>query len=135
MGQRSKAGLAELKVRIEKIDAKRLKEDANQDSDAVYKVSVSLSEKERAAGLMALNFVLDLTTQPEIAKITVSGTAYIEAQREEIFSMLKSEDPKMPPPILAKTYERLYGTIYLLSDALKVPHPLPSLLKSPQAQK
>lgn len=123
--------MVEFRVNIERLEARRLTEQAAQDSDAVFKVSVSLSEKERRAGMLALNFLLDLSTQPEVVKVVVSGVAYVEAQKEEMASMLKSDDPRLPPPILAKTYERVYGTLYLICDALRVPHPLPSLLRSP----
>jgi hypothetical protein len=123
--------LAEIKIRVERVEASRLSEEVTNDSEAVYKVNVSLAERERTSGTLALDFTLELTAQPEVARLRLVGVAEIEAQRDELRSMLKSEDPKAPPPILAKIYERLYGTLYLLCDVLRVPHPLPSLLRAP----
>jgi hypothetical protein len=124
--------LAEIRLKIDKIEATKLSQVTTMDSEAVYKVNVSLAERERTAGRLVLNFTLEVGGQPDVAKIVISGFAEIEAQREEIQAMLKSEDSRLPPPILAKIYERLYGTLYLLCDTLRVPHPLPTLLRVQQ---
>jgi hypothetical protein len=44
-------------------------------------------------------------------------------------------DDKTPPVVLTTIYERIYGLLYLVAGSLKVPHPLPTLLKPSGAEK
>ncbi|MBI3858697.1 MAG: hypothetical protein HY296_00440 [Thaumarchaeota archaeon] len=90
---------------------------------------MSLSETARTPGDVTLEFVLEMTSQPNVARIVISGSAVMEGTKQEIQQMLVSEDPKRAPPVLNKIYERVYGTVYLLCDAMMVPHPLPNLLR------
>ena len=118
----------DLQVRIEKIAADKLVAEDVGDKDVMYKVNVTMTEKEKNPGWTGIAFTLDLTSEPAVARLQVSGTAAISGTKEEILPLLSS-GKQSPPPVLAEIYERAYGTIYLLCSALQVPHPLPTLMR------
>lgn len=99
------------------------------DRDVLYKVNVTMTETEKNPGWTGISFTLDLTSEPSVARLQVTGTAVVGGTREEVMPFLAASG-QSPPPILAKIYERVYGTIYVLCDALLVPHPLPTLMRA-----
>ena len=101
----------------------------NENSLSNYSLNVSLSEKDRTADALVLSFSLELTSQPQAARFKISGTASLKGTREEIRDEITAPDEKKPPPILVTIYERVYSTLYVLAGSLKVPHPMPNLLK------
>jgi hypothetical protein len=117
----------DLRVRVERIMAEKLVTDDVGDKDVLYRVNVTMTETEKNPGWAGIAFTLDLTSEPSVARIQVSGTASIGGTREEVLPVLSSST-QSPPLVLAKVYERVYGTIYILCDALQVPHPLPTLM-------
>lgn len=119
----------DLRVRIEKIAADKLTNDDVGDKNVLYRVNVEMKESEQNPGWTGISFVLNLTSEPSVARIQVSGTASIGGTKEEVRGLLSSSN-QLPPPVLAKVYERVYGTIYVLCDALQVPHPLPTLMRA-----
>jgi hypothetical protein len=119
----------EVVVLPERIDATRLSEKVNENSPSNYNLNVSLSEKSRSAEALVLNFQLELTTPQQTAKITVSGTATLKGSKEEIQAGISAPDENKPPHVLQVIYDRTYGAIYLLATSLRVPQPLPNLLK------
>jgi hypothetical protein len=60
----------------------------------------------------------------------VTGTATVSGSKDEIQGVTKTPDDNNPPVILLTIYERVYGLLYLVSTSLKVPHPMPTLLKT-----
>jgi hypothetical protein len=116
-------------VLVESLDGTRLSEKASENAKSNYSLNVSLSEKERFSETLVLNFALELTSQPQAARFKVAGTATLKGTKDEIKDGITAPDESRPPPVLVTIYERVYGTIYLLAGALKVPHPLPNLLK------
>ena len=121
--------MLEIVVLPERIDATRLSEKVSENSPSNYNLNVSLSEKSRSAEALVLNFQLELTTPQQTAKITVSGTASLKGTKEEIQAGISAPDENKPPLVLQVIYDRVYGAIYLLATSLKVPQPLPNLLK------
>ncbi len=119
----------DLRVRIDKLVVDKLVSDDVVDKDVVYKVAVTLTETEKNPGWTGLSYSLDLTSEPSVARIQISGTAAIGGTKEEVLPFLTS-GTKAPPAVLAEIYERQYGTIYLLCDAIHVPHPLPTLMRA-----
>jgi len=116
-------------VLLDTVDAVRLSDKMNENSQSNYSLNVSLSEKDRTAEALVLSFSLELTSQPQAAKFKVSGTATLKGTKEEIKEEITAPDEKKPPPILVTVYERVYSTLYVLAGSLKVPHPMPNLLK------
>lgn len=121
--------MLEVVVLPERFDATRLSDKVSENSPSNYNLNVSLSEKSRSAEALVLNFQLELATPQQTAKITVSGTATLKGTKEEIQSGITAPDENKPPHVLQVIYDRVYGAIYLLSTNLKVPQPLPNLLK------
>ncbi len=121
--------MLEVSVLLEGVDAERLSEKASENANSNYSLNVSLSEKDRSSEALVLAFILELTSQPQTARFKVAGNATLKGTRDDIKEAITAPDENRPPPILLIIYERVYSTLYLLSSALKVPHPLPNLLK------
>lgn len=121
--------MLEVSVLVEGVDAVRLNEKASENANSNYSLNVSLSERDRSSEALVLGFTLELTSQPQAAKFKVSGSASLKGTRDEIKEGITAPDENKPPPILVTIYERIYSTLYVLSGALKVPHPMPNLLK------
>ena len=116
-------------VLVERVDAVRLSDKANENSNPNYSLNVSMSERDRSPDALVLSFTLELTNQPQLARLAVSGIATLTGTKDEIAGALRAEDEKNPPAVLTGIYERTYGLFYLVAESLKVPKPLPSLLK------
>ena len=121
--------MLEVTVLIEDVDAARLSEKATENAASNYSLNVSLAERERSTDHIVLSYSMELTSQPQTARFKVSGSATLKGTREEIKGGITAPDTNRPPPVLLIIYERIYSTIYLLAAALKVPHPMPNLLR------
>lgn len=119
-----------IEVLVERVEGARLSDKANENSPSSYGLNVSMSEKDRTSESLVLNFSLELTSQPQLARLVVTGTATISGSKDEIQGATKTPDDKNPPVILLTIYERVYGLLYLVSTSLKVPHPMPTLLRT-----
>jgi len=119
----------EVTVVIEDVDAARLSEKATENAASNYALNVSLAERERTTDHLVLSYSMELTSQPQTARFKVSGSATLKGTRDEIKGGITAPDSNRPPPVLLLIYERIYSTVYLLAGALKVPHPMPNLLK------
>jgi len=119
----------EIIVLIEDVDASRLSEKATENATSNYSLNVSLAERDRSTDHLVLSYSLELTSQPAMARFKVSGSATLKGTKEEIKGGIAAPDDNRPPPVLLEIYERIYSTVYLLAGALKVPHPMPNLLK------
>jgi len=119
----------EVSVLVENVDALRLSDKLNENSNSNYSLNVSLSEKDRGSESLVLSFMIELTSQPPSAKFRVTGNATLKGSRDEIKEGITAPDDARPPPVLVMIYERIYTTLYVLSSSLKVPHPMPNLLK------
>ncbi len=127
--------MLDIGVLVENVNAARLSDKASENSPSNYGLNVSLSERDRNPASLALAFTLELTNQPQLAKITVSGIATLTGSKEEIQGAISAPDEKNPPIVLVTIYERVYGLVYLVAGSLKVPHPLPTLLKGGSEKK
>lgn len=121
--------MLEVGVTVEKIECVRLSERATGDSKANYKLNVSLSEKHRRPDGLTIAFNLELTGFPEVAKITVAGSAKLTGSEADINEGIAAGVDKKPPKVVEAIYERLYGLIYSMAGSMKVPYPMPNLLK------
>ena len=121
--------MLEVAVQVERVDGSRLSDKANENAASNYNLNVSLSERDRTTEALVLNFSLELTSQPAMAKITISGYATLKGTKEEIQTGITASDENKPPAVLVTIYERIYGMVYLVASNLKVPHPMPNLLK------
>jgi len=127
--------MLQVSVLIERVDAARLSDKVSENSPSNYSLNVSMSERDRSPETLILKFTLELTNQPQLARIAISGIATLTGAKDEIQSGLASLDDNTPPLVLTTIYERIYGLLYLVAGSLKVPHPLPTLLRSSGAEK
>ena len=121
--------MLEISVALENVDAVRLSDKATENTNSNYSLNVSLAEKDRSTEALVLTFTLELTSQPQAARFKLTGNATLKGTRDEIKECITAPDESRPPPVLVTVYERLYSTLYVLAGALKVPHPMPNLLK------
>jgi len=119
----------EVAVTLDRVEGVRLSDKADVNAKSEYKLNVSMSEKQRAPEELTLGFTLELTCQPQIAKMTVSGTVVLTGPDEEVESDIAPGEEKTPPKVVETIYERVYGLVYVLAGSLKVPYPKPNLLK------
>jgi len=74
--------MPEVKIQVERVEGIRLSDNATEDTAANYTVNVSLSERKRESSLLSLNFELDLSGQPQISRLLVTGYVTIVGSRE-----------------------------------------------------
>jgi hypothetical protein len=121
--------MVEVAVLLEKVDGSRLSDKVTENSPSNYNLNVSLSEKTRSTDVLVLNFQLELSAPQNTAKMTVAGTATVKGTKDEIQASITAPDDSHPPQVLLTIYEKVYGLLYLVASGLKVPPPLPNLLK------
>lgn len=119
----------EITVLLESVDGVRLSEKATENMISNYSLNVSLSEKDRTSDALVLAFSLELSSQPQAARLKVAGAATLKGTKDEIKEGITAHDESKPPPVLVTIYERVYSTLYLVATALRVPSPMPNLLK------
>ena len=84
--------------------------------------------KERAKG----RFLIDVSYQPSVGRVTVEGRVIITGRREEIERMMKDIGAgKMPQPVVQAVYAAGFSEAVMLCRSIGVPPPLPPL---PQPQ-
>jgi hypothetical protein len=127
--------MLEVNVLVERVDAARLSDKASENLSSNYSVNVSMSERDRNPQALVLSFTLELTDQPQLARLVVSGVATLTGTKDEIQGALSALDDKSPPQVLTTIYERVYGLLYLVAGSLRVSHPLPTILKASGADK
>ncbi|MGP8057806.1 MAG: hypothetical protein ACLP9K_09435 [Nitrososphaerales archaeon] len=127
--------MLEVNVLVERVDAARLSDKASENLSSSYSVNVSMSERDRNPQALVLSFTLELTDQPQLARLVVSGVATLTGTKDEIQGALSALDDKSPPQVLTTIYERVYGLLYLVAGSLRVSHPLPTILKASGADK
>ena len=121
--------MLDISVLVESVEAARVSDKVSENSNSNYSLNVSLAERERSTEHLILSYSMELTSQPPTARFKVSGSATLKGTKDEIKEGITAPDPNRPPPVLVTIYERIYSTMYMLAGALKVPHPMPNLLK------
>ena len=122
--------MLEVGVLVERVEGARLSDRVNENSPSNYSLNVSMAERERNPESLVLSFTLELTNQPQLARLMISGISSLSGSKDEIQGALAAPDDKTPPAVLTTIYERTYSLFYLVANSLKVPHPLPTLLKT-----
>ena len=126
--------MLDVAVLVERVDATRLSEKVNENSPGNYSLNVSMAERDRSPAVLVLRFTLELTDQPQLARLAVTGIATLTGSKDEVQGALAAPDEKTPPTVLTIIYERIYSLLYLVAGSLKVPYPLPGLLKASAAE-
>ena len=121
--------MARVEVSIKSIDGNKMAEDVSSDSSVNFNVTANIVESERNPDRLTLKFTIELNSDPDVAKMAISGTAIITGDDKEIDSMLTPKPGETVPPVFMKIYQKVYAILYLISGSLKVPYPSPGLLK------
>jgi hypothetical protein len=121
--------MVELDVAIRSIEGTKLAEDVTSDSSVAFNANANLVEGDRNPGRVSLKFTIELSTNPEVAKVVISGTADLKGEDQEIEALLTPKEPDSVPPVFMKIYQKVYSIMYLLSGSLHIPYPSPGLLK------
>ncbi len=121
--------MARVEVSIKSIDGNKMAEDVTSDSSVNFNVTANIVESERNPDRLTLKFTIELNSDPDVAKMAISGTAVIIGDDKEIDSMLTPKPGETVPPVFMRIYQRVYAILYLISGSLKVPYPSPGLLK------
>jgi len=122
--------MAEVEVSLKSVEATKVAESANPDTQVVFNVNASISEASRKTGEVVLRFSLELSTQPEIARLMANGSATITGEDAEIDTLLTAKEEGSVPVVFMKIYQRVYAILYLVCGSLKIPYPSPGLLKT-----
>jgi len=125
----SREDLALVEVTIKSVEGTKLAEDVTSDSTIAFKATANLVESERNPEGLTLKFVIELNTDPDVAKMTVTGAARVVGDDKEIEALLGTNDGDSVPPVFMKIYQKVYAILYLVSGSLKIPYPSPGLLK------
>ncbi|MDG6980803.1 MAG: hypothetical protein JRN51_06765 [Nitrososphaerota archaeon] len=121
--------MAGIEVAIRSVEGSKLAEDVTADSSVSFNVAANLVESERNPEKLTLKFTIELNTEPDVAKMTIAGTAVLTGDDKEIDTLLTPKEGESVPPVFMKIYQRVYAVLYLVSGSLKIPYPSPGLLK------
>jgi hypothetical protein len=121
--------MVEVEVLVKNVEATRLTDQVRDEASVTFDVNASLTESEHETGQFTLKFSIQITAQPPVAKMDVSGTARITGDEKEIEALLTTADQNSPPPVFMNIYQKVYAILYLLSGSLKIPYPSPGLMK------
>ena len=125
-GRRELLGIEEAKKSVE---GTNLAEDVTSDSAVNFNVGANIVQSERNPDRLTLKFTIELSTDPDVAKMTVTGTAVLSGDDREIEAMLTPKEGESVPPVFMRIYQKVYAVLYLVSGSLKIPYPSPGLLK------
>lgn len=125
----SRQALAGIEVTIKSVEGNKLAEDVTSDSSVNFDVSANIVESERNPDKLTLKFTIELNTDPEVAKMTITGTAVLTGDDKEIDTLLTPKAGENVPPVFMMIYQKVYAVLYLVSGSLKIPYPSPGLLK------
>jgi hypothetical protein len=121
--------LADVEVVIKGVEGTKLAEDVTSDSSVAFNASANIVETERNPGKLVLKFTIELNTNPEVARMTISGTAVLTGEDKEIEALLTPREGESVPPVFMRIYQKVYAILYLVSGSLRIPYPSPGLLK------
>jgi hypothetical protein len=122
--------MVEVEVSLKSVEATKVAESANPDTKVVFNVNASISEGSRKTGEVVLRFSIELSTQPEIARLMANGSARITGLDTEIDTLLTAKEEGSVPAVFMMIYQRVYAILYLVCGSLKIPYPSPGLLKT-----
>ena len=121
--------MLEVEVTVEKIDCTGHADRVKEISKSNYTLNVSLAERKRRPEGLTLSFTLEIIGAMDVATLNISGAARLTGSESEIAESLAVGEGKTTPQVVETIYEKIYGLVYLLAGTMKVPHPLPNLVK------
>lgn len=120
-------------VRVTRVQAERYVEPEDPlPPNIQISVNMNLGRIEGVKDNAKGKFLMDVTYQPSVARITVEGRVIITARKDELDKLLKDVGAgKMPQPVVQAVYTAGFAEAVMLCRSIGVPPPLPPL---PQPQ-
>ncbi|MBI2185039.1 MAG: hypothetical protein HYU39_08795 [Thaumarchaeota archaeon] len=122
--------MAEVEVTVSKVECSKLSEKNEEDSEVAFNINASLVEVERNPTGLSLKFDIGVETQPSVGKLSLTGSAVVRGEGEEVQALIAVKDSSSVPAVFMRIYQKLYPVLYLMCGTLKIPHPAPGLLKA-----
>jgi len=121
--------LPRIDVQIKGVESNRSAEGVDESTEVTFNINSSIAEADRGPDSISLKFSIDMETQPQAARLFVSGTASVTGKENEIEELLMAKERDGTPTLFMRIYQRVYPTLYLLCGSLHVPYPGPGLLR------
>jgi len=93
-----------------------------------------LEEQKKYTNQVMLNFVLAISTKPNVVKYSVTGDVSLVGKPDDIKKKLEVNPKTKIPQLLFTIYQHVFNSIYMLAANLNTPYPPPDLLH-PMAEK
>ncbi len=124
-------------VRIMRVQAERYVEpDDLLPPNLQISVNMNLGRIEGSKDGARGKFLMDVSYQPSVARITVEGRIIITGKREEMERMLEDlRAGKVPQPVVQAVYAAGFAETVMLCRSIGVPPPLPPLPQPHQGGK
>ena len=117
----------EVRIEINRLEGTRM--GGLKDYSAVkFDIGVNMEEQERSGEQLIINFGMNITTNPSVAKFDVGGTATIIGSNRAIDNILATNPTSQVPSILHIIYQKVFTSLFLLSSLMDSPYPPPDLL-------
>lgn len=99
-----------------------------------FDVNAKIEEQKKGTNQVTLNFVLAISTKPNVVKYSTTGSVTLGGKPDDIKKKLEVNPNTKIPQILFTIYQHVFNSIYILSSNLNTPYPPPDLLH-PMAEK
>jgi hypothetical protein len=99
-----------------------------------FDINAKIEEQKKENNQVILNFILAISTKPNVVKYSTSGTVTMSGRPDDIKKKLEVNPKTKIPQILFTIYQHVFNSIYILSSNLNTPYPPPDLLH-PMAEK
>ena len=116
-------------VAVKRIETGRTAEGVTGKTEVEFNVNSSISESDRGPGFINLKFTIDMQTDPQAARLFVSGVATVKGREDDMDEFLAASEKDGTPAVFMKVYQKIYPTMFLLCGALDIPYPGPGLLR------
>ncbi|UCH57032.1 MAG: hypothetical protein JSV18_06765 [Candidatus Bathyarchaeota archaeon] len=130
IGTESNAGLAPIRVRINKLEGSRIEVDVNP-ATVTFDVDVSMDETRRTNEELTISFLLSISTKPSLVRFEAGGTAVITGGRAAFDAALEIDEETSVPKVLHHIYQHVFTSLYLIASQMGTPYPPPDLIHAP----
>jgi hypothetical protein len=115
-------GISVILNRIEVERADKSKTEGINPLEVKFRINLNSKIIKREENEGAMEFTMNVETNPAIAIFTLTGEAFVRGSAEVINNSLTSLQGK-PPEIIQKIYQECIFTTYMLAKAMNVPSP------------
>lgn len=120
-------------INLNSLQAERTGQYLSKD-ELFFDINAKLEEDKKGTNEVTLNFVLAISTKPNVVKYNITGSVTLSGKSDDIKKKLEVNPKTKIPQILFTIYQHVFNSIYILSSNLNTPYPPPDLLH-PMAEK